>query len=188
MALAAIPIAEMAGSTIAPALESMVGKETYDKLAPLAKEGLHKIVKSKAVKNVGHKLANSVFGKSKTARKLAKVAKKSKGIVKTGLKAGADLGIISEKTKDNIMGGYDKALSLHDKLSEFNTPKDKAPVQQVEVAAPTISPKAIASASDAVMEDAPPQVVMGHALSRDENISEKEKKLGDILELMGLKL
>jgi len=197
MALAALPLAEMAGSVIAPGLESMIGKETYSKLAPLAKEGLHKVLKSKAVSKIGHKLGNKLFGKSKTARKLMKGASKVAGIatgkgaqklVKSGLGIGQDLGLVSGKTADNILGGYNKALSLHDKLSNFNQPKDKAIVQQVEAEAPTISPQAIADASNMVMKEAPTHAVVAHSLPRADDISEKEKKLGDILELMGIKL
>lgn len=140
--MAALPLAEMAGTAIAPALEDLVGKETYDKLAPMAKEGLSKVIQSKAAQSVKTKIANKFFSKGSTARKLLRGAKSIAGIasspmaqslVSGGLSLGSDLGLISNDTADNIKSGYDKALSLHDKLSSFNTPSEKAPVVPEEV-------------------------------------------------------
>jgi len=130
MAMAAIPLLEMAGTAAAPMIEDLIGAEMLQKISPLAKKALSHVIKSKAVHKGLKKIGNKFFGKHhKTARGLLKKGQKIAGVlggkqahklIKGGLNVGASLGMLDQDQADNIMGGYNKALSLHDQLSNFN--------------------------------------------------------------------
>ena len=130
MALALAPLAEMAGSAMAPMVEDLVGKEAYQTLSPLAKQALSKVMHSKKTGRALHKIGNHFFGKKhKTARKLLRKGRSVAGVfagkdaqklIKGGLKVGSSLGMLSPDQADNIAEGYKKALSIHDKMSQFN--------------------------------------------------------------------
>lgn len=134
MAFLAPAIAELAGSVAGPALESAIGGEVAQKLAPLAKKGLEHIVTEKNVGGLFHKLGNHFFGKkNKSARKLMQKGRSIAGvafgknahkILGTGLNIGKGLGVLSDDQANQILSGHQKAMSIHDKLSEFNKKHD----------------------------------------------------------------
>jgi hypothetical protein len=140
------PLAELAipaaGEALSPLLESLLGKEFTDKLGPLAKKGIQKLLHSDAAKKGISKIGNKLFGKSKTARQLlskgTKLANFALGgnaqkLLKSGLKMGGDFGLLSPDTINTIEKGYGKALSLHDTLSAINGHKEHHDVKEEPV-------------------------------------------------------
>jgi hypothetical protein len=129
MALALAPIA---ASLAEPAIASLLGPAVAKNLTPLAKAGLEKLVKSKVAGKAVHKLGNALFGKKhKTARKLLKkgrsvagvaFGKNSGKILGKGLDLAGDLGMLDEHQREAIKTGHEKAMSIHDQLSELNRP------------------------------------------------------------------
>ncbi len=128
------PLAAMAGEAALPAIEGIVGTEASKVLTPLATEGLKKVQKSGLIEKGLSKLGNSLFGKhSKTARKLMKKGSsvagvafnpKTQNLINKGLGVAQGLGVLNESQASNIKDGYSKALSLHDRLSQFNKKDD----------------------------------------------------------------
>jgi len=109
----------MALALAEPLIASAVGPQIAKHLTPLAKKGLEKALNSKLASKGLHKMANALFGKKhKTARNFLKKGHKiaSSKIVKKGFNLAHDLGAISDSQ-------HEKALKLHDKLSELNQPE-----------------------------------------------------------------
>jgi hypothetical protein len=128
MALAIAPIAASLAGVAEPAVASLLGPTIAKNLTPMAKAGLEKLVKSKVAGKAVHKIGNALFGKKhKTARKLFKKGRSIAGVVggqgKTldkGLNLAGDLGMLDKNQKEAIKTGHEKAMSLHDQLSEMN--------------------------------------------------------------------
>jgi len=128
------PLGEMALTSLAPELESLIGAEAAKVLTPLARQGIGKVASSGIIGKGLSKLGNTLFGRhSKTARKLMKKGSsvagvafdpRTQGLLKGGMGVAQDLGMVDKSTADNILGGYNKALSLHDKMSQFNKKRD----------------------------------------------------------------
>ena len=139
MAMAVPILAELAGPTIAPILEDLLGKEAFEKLSPIGQKALTKVLESKAAKKVAHKLGNKFFGKKTHARSLLKKGRSIAGVafgknahklIGTGLDLGQSFGLLDKNQAEAIKSGYEKASSFHDKLSQFN--KKKKPLSTAE--------------------------------------------------------
>jgi len=129
MALALAPIAASLAGVAEPAVASLLGPAIAKNLTPMAKAGLEKIVKSKVAGKAVHKIGNALFGKKhKTARKLMKKGRSIAGvpgggkILGKGLDLAGDLGMLDKHQREAIKTGHEKAMSLHDQLSEMNKP------------------------------------------------------------------
>lgn len=130
--MAALALAPLAAKVAGPAVASLVGPEAAKFLTPMAKMGLEKLVKSKAVGKGIRKLGNALFGKKKgkSARKLLKkgrsiagVASGKNNILGKGLDLAGDLGMLDKNQREAIKTGHEKAMSFHDQLSSMNDPE-----------------------------------------------------------------
>lgn len=115
-------------------LADLLGHHVMNKLSPSAVHGLENIVESKKRGGFLHKLGNHMFGrKHKNARHFLRKARHIAGVslgkdahkvLGEGLNIGKALGVLSGDQANQILSGHEKAMSIHDKLSDFNKKHD----------------------------------------------------------------